>query len=117
MGLAKLKTCSQTMTNIDAHCTPYYSAPETFEGKAGIASDVWSYGLVALELFGSKQAWGYINHRNELIKKLLYKEVPIMSHLSAFSRSVCLMCLSHESKERKTMLDVLQKLRTSWQNC
>ena len=116
MGLAKLETCSQTMTNIDARCTPYYSAPETFKGKAGIASDVWSYGLVALELFGGKRAWGHINHRKELIKKLECKEVPIMSHLSAFSRSVCLMCLSYEPKERKTMLDVLQKLRASRQN-
>ena len=99
------------MTQVDARCTPYYCAPETFDGKAGIASDVWSYGLVALELFGGKQAWGTIQHRNELIKKILCKEIPCLSHLSSLGKTICHMCLKYEPKERKTMLDILEVLR------
>ena len=39
------------MTNVGTMCgTPYYSAPETFHGDVGKPSDIWSLGIVLLEL-------------------------------------------------------------------
>ena len=82
MGLAKLKINLSTMSNVAVVGTPYYLAPETFHGKVGKPSDVWSYGIVLLELFGGQRAWGDIGHHNELIGKIMQKEFPTMiTHL------------------------------------
>jgi len=35
MGVAKLKTNNATLTEMEVNGTPYYAAPETFEGKVG----------------------------------------------------------------------------------
>ena len=52
---------------------PYYLAPETFHGKVGKPSDVWSYGVVFLELFGGQHGWGDVEHHNELIGKMMHQ--------------------------------------------
>lgn len=62
MGLAKLKVSNTTVSKMDVTGTPYYSAPETYHGKVTVASDTWSFGIVMIELFGGRHAWGALNH-------------------------------------------------------
>ena len=60
MGLAKLKMGGSSIINVigsDNRGTPYYSAPETFYGQVGKASDV---STVLLELYTGKHAWGEV---------------------------------------------------------
>lgn len=71
MGLAKLKVGLSTMSNVAVVGTPYYSAPETFHGQVRKPSDVWSYGVVLIELFGEQHAWGEVKHQNELFGKIM----------------------------------------------
>ena len=58
MGLAKLKVSNTTVNKMDVTGTPYYSAPETYYGKVAVALDTWSFGIVMIELFGGRRAWG-----------------------------------------------------------
>ena len=111
MGLAKLKLSNSTVTKMDATGTPYYSAPETYYGQVGIASDVWSFGIVMIELFGSKRAWGQLLHHNELVANVMSKKIPSMVHLNSALKPICECCLKYQAKQRKPILDVLSMLR------
>ena len=48
MGLARIKMGCSTMTCVQIVGTPSYAAPESFEGAAGVPSDVWGFGMVYL---------------------------------------------------------------------
>lgn len=111
MGLAKLKTSNSTITKMDPTGTPYYSAPETYYGGVGIPSDIWSFGVVMIELFGSKRAWGELKHHNELVANMMSKKIPSMVHLTLPVKKVCECWLVHEPKRRKPMIDILTLLR------
>jgi serine/threonine protein kinase len=42
-------------------CTPFYEAPEVlYEEKSGKSADIWSFGIVALELLLGKRIWQLI---------------------------------------------------------
>ena len=113
MGLAKIKVGCSTMTHVRIVGTPAYAAPETFDGVAGKASDVWGFGVVYLELCGGKRAWGGVSHYNELLKKMLRKEVSNFSHLNYRQQQICRGCLAFDPKERKTMGQLLLMIRAS----
>jgi len=78
MGLAKLKLTNYSiMRNVGAmYGTPYYSAPETFHGDVGKPLDIWSLGIVLLELFSGRHAWGTLKHNNEVVGSILKKVQP-----------------------------------------
>lgn len=112
MGLARLKIGLSTMSNVAIVGTPYYSAPETFQGQVGKPSDVWSYGVVLVELFGGQRAWGDVKHQNELVGKIMKKELPVMvSHLVPQWRELCMLCLNYEPSKRKSMEEILRAVR------
>ena len=46
MGMAKIKVGCATMTQVQLVGTPYYAAPETYDGNVGKPSDVWSLGMI-----------------------------------------------------------------------
>ena len=114
MGLAKLKlTNYSVMTNVGTMCgTPYYSAPETFHGDVGKASDIWSLGIVLLELFSGKHAWGTLKHNNEVMGSILRKmQPPAMMLLTPKWKTICLQCIAFESQDRKPIEEILQAIR------
>ena len=43
---------------LDLHCYVQYMAPEVFENRMRMASDVWSLGISAIELAEGKQPFG-----------------------------------------------------------
>ena len=63
MGLAKLKASNATLTEIEITSgTPYYASPETLERKVGKPSDIWSFGVTMVELFGGAKTCKRQNH-------------------------------------------------------
>lgn len=113
MGLARIKVGCATMTAVQIVGTPCYAAPETFEGSAGKPSDVWGFGMVYLELCGGRRAWGSVTHYNELLRKLLLKKLPELSHLTSKQEEICKGCLNFDSKQRMTIKQILQMIRAS----
>jgi len=111
MGLAKLKVSNTTVTKMDVTGTPYYSAPETYYGKVGMASDIWSFVIVMIELFGGRHAWGVLKHHNELVANIMSKVVPSMGHLDPSAKQLYTSCLSYDPKERKPILEIINLLR------
>jgi len=106
MGLAKLKLTNYSMmTNLGAMCgTPYYSAPETFHGDVGKPSDIWSLGIVLLEL--------PLKHKNEVVGSILRKvQPPAMMLLTPKWKTICLQCIAFEPHDRKPIKEVLQAIR------
>ena len=113
MGLAKVKTGCATMTQVQLLGTPYYAAPETYDGVVGTPSDVWALRLVLLELYGGKHAWGEIRHQNQLMKLMIIKQLPKLNHLDESRQKICEACLNFDAKARKSIRQILQLIRTS----
>ena len=113
MGMAKIKVGHATMTQMQLVGTPYYAAPETYDGIVGKPSDVWSLGMVFLELYSGKHAWGEVTNHNQLVKLILTKQLPKMGHLDQVQQKICKACLIFDPKSRKLVHEVLQLLRTS----
>ena len=111
--MAKIKVGHATMTQVQLVGTPYYAAPETYDGIVGKPSDVWSLGMVFLELYSGKHAWGEVTNHNQLVKLILTKQLPKMGHLDQVQQKICKACLIFDPKSRKSVHEVLQLLRTS----
>ena len=111
--MAKIKVGHATMTQVQLVGTPYYAAPETYDGIVGKPSDVWSLGMVFLELYSGKHAWGEVTNQNQLVKLILTKQLPKMGHLDQVQQKICKACLIFDPKSRKSVHEVLQLLRTS----
>ena len=57
-GLTKIREGAATMTNVAVEVgTPKYASPETLDGLYGTQSDIWSLGIVFIELFSKERAW------------------------------------------------------------
>ena len=80
--LAKLKASNTAVTKIDVTGIP---APEMYYGKVGVASDIWSFSFVMIELFAGKCAWRALNNHNQLVAKKL----PSMGHLDLGLSLLC----------------------------
>ena len=102
-----------TMTQVGMIGTAYYAAPETFQGAAGTASDVWAFGMVLLELYGERHAWGDVKSQHHLLGKIMTKQLPYIGHLDESRQNICKACLNYDPKARKSVPEVLQLLRTT----
>jgi len=112
MGMAKLKQSGRTVTQVDDGVgTPYYCAPESYNRKACVASDVWSLGLVLAEIFGRRHAWGRLMTQGEMMGLMMSQSLPPLGHLCMGIKSICKMCVIYDHKERASIVDVLRSLR------
>ena len=69
--------------------TPYYCTPESYKGGVCLASDIWSFVIVMIELFGG----------TEMIGLIICKTLPLLDHLKTQIKDVCSMCLNYNPKQ------------------
>jgi serine/threonine-protein kinase len=75
-GLAKADTDQENVTHTgDIVGTLRYMAPERFEGKADVRSDLYALGLTLYELLTLRPAFGETD-RNKLVAQVLHDEPP-----------------------------------------
>ncbi len=80
-GLAKM-TDSEDLTDTgDLVGTLYYMAPERFQGRCDVRSDVYSLGLTLYELVALRRAYEAAD-RQELIQKVLHEEPERLNKLA-----------------------------------
>jgi len=104
-----------TLTQIG---TPYFIAPEIFEchGKYGSSADVYSYGIVLLEIFynGDIRKGVFNNFSGPVIMhKVLNKWRPKITEIDSTLpqlASVVRKCWAHNPKERPTFRQILNLL-------
>jgi len=112
MGLARLKISTSTMTQVGgAIGTPYYCSPESYKGSVCIASDVWSFGLVLVELFGRQHAWGRLLSQMEMAGLIMSKTLPQMDYLKHPIKDLCGKCLDYHPKKRIDMMNLMKEIR------
>jgi serine/threonine protein kinase len=112
MGLASTRTTCQTLTKILGG-TPYYAAPETYLDVFSKTSDVWSFGLILVEVYAGKAAWGDIESNQALYRAVCFDRSgpPAICEVSEEIRTICQDCLEHDFDKRPTMTSVAERLR------
>jgi serine/threonine protein kinase len=75
LGMAKAKTANLTTTPTHLG-TLAYAAPETIEGKFGLPSDVWSFGMVVYFVVTHHVPFHTISTPGELIKAIIDERRP-----------------------------------------
>ena len=90
------------------HGTPFYMAPEIFNGQTTTASDAFSYGMLMTELYTRLQPWifeeGQFKHNQMFIAKL-DKEAP-----APFKKLVH-RCLEIDPKKRPSFGEIAVALQ------
>ena len=72
-GTSKMSYDSKSLQSLDGGYTPFYAAPEAFDGKATCATDIWSFGVM-LYVFSCHEYPFQGNATPELIMKINFKE-------------------------------------------
>jgi len=91
--------------------TPYYCSPESYKGRICLASDVWSFGLVLVELFGCRHAWGRLLSQMEMTGLIKSKTVPQLDHLKQSIKDLCGKCLDYDPKKRTDTMNLIKEMR------
>ena len=91
------------------HGTPFYMAPEIFNGQSTTASDVFSFGMLMTELYTGLQPWLSEDGRfksNRMFLEKLDKESPAPFKKLAHS------CIETKPKERPSFTEILVSLQS-----
>jgi eukaryotic-like serine/threonine-protein kinase len=80
-GLAKITDSDDLTDTGDLIGTLYYMAPERFQGRCDVRSDVYSLGLTLYELVALRRAYEAAD-RHELLEKVLHKEPERLNKLA-----------------------------------
>ena len=106
-GLAEqIKQCCKKRSNSCG--TMWYNAPEVFEGKAELKSDVWSLGISLMELAQGKNPYdGFSSAR--VTKAVCYGSIPSLSSSEWSSSFVDFVskCLVRDAKERASVDELM----------
>ena len=111
MGLVQLKSSATLLTASDRGGTPLYKAPESHKGKSGTPSDVWSFGLVMIEMFSGGRAWGdHVDADQIYVYKLRKVLPPAITQVPDFIMALCHSCILYDPKDRPIMTLVLKEI-------
>ena len=71
-GTSKMSFDSKSLQSLDGGYTPFYAAPEAFDGKASGATDIWSFGVILYQFVS--QCYPFQGESTpELIMKINFK--------------------------------------------
>ena len=106
-GLAdRIEQCCKKRSNSCG--TMWYNAPEVFEGKAELKSDVWSLGISLMELAQGKNPYDGFSERKAM-KEICFGAIPSLSSewSEAFVDFVS-KCLVRDVKERASVDELMK---------
>lgn len=94
--------------------TPAFMAPEAFDGKASVKSDLWSVGVVLFEMLVNRRPFSSVDS-SELVKEICSADdVAVPDHLPDMIREVLRRSLRKDSKGR---YGSAAEMRAALSNC
>ena len=93
----------------EAYGTCMYMAPEVYEGKSCLKSDVWSLGISLLEMAEGKHPYSGCTPF-QVVKKVAMEPPPALtsSHFSTDFADFIRQCLQKDPEERSSVRVLLQ---------
>ena len=95
--------------------TIHYMAPEVFEGTSDLKSDVWSLGIMLIEMMVGKNPYEKCSFE-ETKQHVLNGEIP--SLISSVESSECVdfvnHCLKRNKEERASIRELIQVSSVGW---
>ena len=87
----------------------YYIAPEAFEGRSELKSDVWSLGVMLLEMVEGRHPFAALSVE-EAKQRILNGEPPSLASSNGSSECIDFVnqCLKRNVTERASVSDLLQ---------
>jgi len=107
-GLSAMMDPKKTHVSNFRHGTPFYMAPEIFNGQTTTASDVFSFGMLMTELYTGLHPWLFEEGRfkpNTMFFDKLDKEAP------APFKNLVHSCIRMEPKERPNFAHISVSLQ------
>ena len=111
-GIAQILSATKAIgTGTLQQGTPAYQSPEHIRADHGIttATDVYSFGVLLLELFGEKPAWDNKNPVQISYRVAHLNEYPATDHLDSSIKDLCAMCFKPK-ETRESIVTLQQKL-------
>lgn len=92
--------------------TPYFMAPEVYEGKYGRKADIWSMGGVALQMITGESPWKSLKFSSPMALFVYVKTTkdppPMDKNIPASLRSLITKCFQRNPGNRPSAFDVLK---------
>lgn len=111
-GTAKLMASEERMGHTASVGTVIYSAPEVFDGDAYDAKvDVWSFGILVLQLITGKDPWPRMEQRYITSELMARQAPPIDSSLSDELQGLLTGCLAATPEDRVSFKEIVTAMR------
>jgi len=68
--------------------------------------------MVMVEHFGGVHACGNLKHHNELLTKIILKQIPSMKHLNPPAGQLCFDRVVHQPENRKSILSIIDDIHS-----
>jgi serine/threonine protein kinase len=100
MRLAHIKKGVSLMTAGPTAGTPTYMAPECLKGQISLSNDVWSIGIVLIELLTAASAWGSVTDLFHLYSLFQSQAMPSgFALVSEQYQNIIRFCLVYEPEK------------------
>eukprot|EP01094_Clydonella_sp_ATCC50884_P024685 TRINITY_DN6260_c0_g1_i5.p1 TRINITY_DN6260_c0_g1~~TRINITY_DN6260_c0_g1_i5.p1 ORF type:complete len:321 (-),score=97.40 TRINITY_DN6260_c0_g1_i5:171-1133(-) len=107
-GVAITKRKVEETDDFDVAGTPYWMAPEIFEGEPPTtASDIWSLGCTVIELLTGSPPYHDLTAMNAVYHIMEDEHIPLPSLASASCTSFLKSCLAKAPASRRSAADLL----------
>jgi len=89
--------------------TPEFMAPEMFDGKYNYLSDIYSFGMMLLELITRKYPYNECNNVAQIWKNISNQKKPkLLEEVKNIKlKNLIIKCLSYEFNDRPEIIDLL----------